>query len=1200
MFAQKYEPCGTDAIHLLQMQEDPEYREQFLEQQQNIRNYLKKDNSHQKRSLMPEVIPVVFHVIHLGEPVGIGSNVPDSEILAALDQLNQDFANTSGDGEDMVIQFCLAQRDPNGDATSGINRVDGTGTGNYETFGIVDGFNEVNVKALSIWPNTEYINVWIVHDIPGGVIGYSRFPGAPASLDGVVLDDLVLDDPDWDHVITHEFGHFFALHHTFEGGNELTGTCPPNINCFVEGDMCCDTRPHYNTWPDNYCLESEFEDCDDDPYNFDVHKNYMNYIEMLCMTTFTPDQVERANAALHTQRFTLLNSLGCEPPCDNLSVDFTPSTNSVFSPVTINFTNNSTGGVNSDWTVDGVNFSNNANSNFDFTDAGDYLVCLTETDATGCSEIQCQTLQIFGTDPCIAPLEDCNLVLNGNLEQSTIPVGTFCDGSQCDNSICNWDIVFATPIYCSNDLQDDVLTLGDWRESVVTQNNLNLVDGQTYTLSFEYLNRAPVNSPTNYTTSIEVGLTDGLNPIWGIHPLELPLLTLNNPALDLQPSGYQFCNYDGISFNLAEVNFTYNAGEPTLLYIRNNRTNFPPTDPARSWLTIKNISISDCGCSPILDIEMSDDCPTSFTATNTGEGDTYVWEFCDGQTMTGQTVSPSLPPGPCQVCVTAFCGSDEEDGTTICQDFIIPECDKYICEIIDDYGANNKIENSGRDILAWTKQYTFVGNMGIQAQGTDHYIVTRDFDDDMDVHNRIGDYGEIESDIERSTAIARRGAYRYVTGYTKSEGRGKDIYVAKLGPTNNIIWCKIYDYGGWDQEGLGLKVVGPSFTSPITKIYVTGYTHIGNGFTDMFLLKLNDNTPSGSPGGVVADFNTYGWKYKHERANDILKVNQSLILVGEQNNRATALKLDFYGNIQGQFRLAQSKTSYNSVCIRDGVCIAVGSIDDRILVTGFNFNDMSLTLNDRIYTPANRIEEARDVIYRDEKFYMVGRSGVYAENQIQDDGFIISFVTGDNSIDIIDQQLTDLPFAYSESFHAIDKIESDMVIIGDIHLDNEYNDIFFVRTNDMGENCCTKPHEFKTDYLSRQVREGIGRNEESINSSDYGNRKLSYNEIEICQGEQMFQSEELTELRIDDNNTSLKVIPNPNQGTFVLEFDSHNTQQQIKTISIFDISGKEKFKTDSYNLGDIIDLAHFDSGIYIVQCVLVDGSLITKKAVITR
>ena len=75
-------------------------------------------------------IPVVFHVIHLGEDVGVGTNISDEQILDGLRILNEDFRKVDGswgdgNGVDVEIEFCLAQRYPNDNPTSGINRVNG-------------------------------------------------------------------------------------------------------------------------------------------------------------------------------------------------------------------------------------------------------------------------------------------------------------------------------------------------------------------------------------------------------------------------------------------------------------------------------------------------------------------------------------------------------------------------------------------------------------------------------------------------------------------------------------------------------------------------------------------------------------------------------------------------------------------------------------------------------------------------------------------------------------------------------------------------------------------------------------------------------------------------------------------------------------------------------------------------------------------
>src|SRR5205085_6334290 len=74
-------------------------------------------------------IPVVFHIVY-NSP---SQNISDAQCQAQLSQLNLDFAKLNSDASAIPavwqgtaantnIQFCLAQKDPNGIATSGIER----------------------------------------------------------------------------------------------------------------------------------------------------------------------------------------------------------------------------------------------------------------------------------------------------------------------------------------------------------------------------------------------------------------------------------------------------------------------------------------------------------------------------------------------------------------------------------------------------------------------------------------------------------------------------------------------------------------------------------------------------------------------------------------------------------------------------------------------------------------------------------------------------------------------------------------------------------------------------------------------------------------------------------------------------------------------------------------------------------------------
>jgi hypothetical protein len=80
----------------------------------------------------------------------------------------------------------LAKIDPNGNCTSGINRVQ-TPVPDIE-YGYP---NDVPIKNLSRWPVERYLNIWIVRNIIGGffeVLGFSSFPpGWDPLSDGIVI-----------------------------------------------------------------------------------------------------------------------------------------------------------------------------------------------------------------------------------------------------------------------------------------------------------------------------------------------------------------------------------------------------------------------------------------------------------------------------------------------------------------------------------------------------------------------------------------------------------------------------------------------------------------------------------------------------------------------------------------------------------------------------------------------------------------------------------------------------------------------------------------------------------------------------------------------------------------------------------------------------------------------------------------------------
>jgi hypothetical protein len=255
-------------------------------------------------------IPVVVHVVHLGENEGSGSNISAGAIIGAINKMNQNFSNSNG--IDIGIQFCLAKVDPNGQPTNGITRTDGRVVPGYQSEGIgssssPSGLDIIEIKNLIQWPTDQYYNIHVVHK----VVEASAFAYYPQSVpffrDGTTIDALYMNN--LFSTLTHELGHAFNLRHTFNGDGS-GNTCPANNNCETDGDFICDTSPHKrgDCFFGNSCVSGG------DPTWQNTRLNHMSYCGLT--NRFTPMQIDRMRmAALFSGSRTVLweNETVCMP-----------------------------------------------------------------------------------------------------------------------------------------------------------------------------------------------------------------------------------------------------------------------------------------------------------------------------------------------------------------------------------------------------------------------------------------------------------------------------------------------------------------------------------------------------------------------------------------------------------------------------------------------------------------------------------------------------------------------------------------------------------------------------------------------------------------------------------------------------------------------------------------------------------------------
>ena len=324
-YAQHSERCASSFKHAKYIKKHPEAKSSFEKIELQLQKAIRKGYT-QRSSNEVYQVPLVIHVMHIGEAEGVGNNISDAQIMSGITQINNAFRNVSGQGIDTKIEFVLAKTDPNCNISNGIVRYDASGITGYASNGVaVDtlGADELILKASSKWSNESYYNIWIVSEIEGneggfGTQGFAYFPGTSGSVDGTVILNTAWGSMgtanSWNNqgkTGIHELGHGLNLHHTFKVLSDADTTsngCPLNTDCSTQGDLCCDTDPHKVSISFT-CTDTEINECTGNIYGDVVH-NYMDYSDQDCQYMFSQDQIDRMRATLEGSRSGLIVSKG--------------------------------------------------------------------------------------------------------------------------------------------------------------------------------------------------------------------------------------------------------------------------------------------------------------------------------------------------------------------------------------------------------------------------------------------------------------------------------------------------------------------------------------------------------------------------------------------------------------------------------------------------------------------------------------------------------------------------------------------------------------------------------------------------------------------------------------------------------------------------------------------------------------------------
>lgn len=222
--------CYTMQVFDRLNSEDPGYKQRLDAIEVQVQDFIK---NHTQTDNLVINIPVVVHVVYKTS----AQNISTGQVQSQINILNQDFRKLNPDVSgvptafqssvaDCQINFCLATRDPNGAATTGITRTQTS----KPSFSANDNVKYTNKGGKNAWDRNKYLNIWVCN--LSLYLGYAQFPGGPAATDGVVIGYKYFGNTgtavypfNKGRTATHEVGHWINLRHIWgDDGTSCSGS----------------------------------------------------------------------------------------------------------------------------------------------------------------------------------------------------------------------------------------------------------------------------------------------------------------------------------------------------------------------------------------------------------------------------------------------------------------------------------------------------------------------------------------------------------------------------------------------------------------------------------------------------------------------------------------------------------------------------------------------------------------------------------------------------------------------------------------------------------------------------------------------------------------------------------------------------------------------------------------------------------------